>query len=235
MSGVLGIAQQIVLLYPPTQGGPFWQQKVFWACVWVAFVISMFVAWFLKNRELIAERNKHVYPDIRGRLLKVFFDAGMSEKDIETVCWYITLKIQLENHSETPSNITGHSVVVNTHRGSYLAVKVQAEHLAWNPDPELDYAGGEERLMDISLRGNEPLTRGRAESWWFRGRLPSEFVNDDVDKGFEENTKEIIFTLTDGLGRLHQIKSTPPWSRTGKIGKAMPLPVKYTTRYIGRD
>jgi hypothetical protein len=76
MSGLFAVIREVANLYAPTQT-PLWNKSVFWACVWVTFVVSSITAWYLKHRDLIEEKAKNSKPDIQGGIPEVYTDRAM--------------------------------------------------------------------------------------------------------------------------------------------------------------
>jgi hypothetical protein len=185
----------------------------------------MIAAWLIKNQELNTEKAKHTFPIIKGSILKLIIDPGMTETEIwSDLLSFITIKVRLENDSPTPTNITDCYVVVNTNLGSYTPIKEKTKSLYFQPDPRLDTTDAID-LWDIDSRDmDKQLVRGRAETWWFRGRLPPEF-SEELYKEIDERNiqseleriKEVVLWVTDGFGRKHPIKGVPPWDSSGDI------------------
>lgn len=217
MSGTLSVAREAVSLFAD-QPSQFWQRSVFWSCVWIAFVVSMFAWVYQKERELRAEKAKHAYPDIGGKVLKVFVDCGFGERELIGARWYILIKMRLSN-TGADTNIATYALTIETSNSSYLAVEKEIKGLRFYPDPEFDRIGEREEITGIGGREkSKPLITGMAEEWWFRGEMPESLV-----RGLEgqilkaEGFERLIFHITDGYGRPHQIIGARPWNMTGQV------------------
>ncbi|MFN2479860.1 MAG: hypothetical protein ABR554_00045 [Pyrinomonadaceae bacterium] len=223
MTGLLGGIREYIVL-SAAHPDPLWQRSLFWACVWVSCYIALIIAWLQKQGELRAEKRRLEYPDIRGSLVKVFFGV---HKDFDEI-WelnqlVIAVKVRLENHSPVPTNITNCRLDVNTDKGTFTAVKADVAGFTFRPDPRFDSSVNVESLSDISSRdSDEMLVRGRAEYWWFRGKLPVHHSSEeDAGRVSQDDIKEILFWVTDGLGKQHPIRGVRPWNQTGQLLRPM--------------
>ena len=222
MSGVLGIVQQVAVLYPPTRDDPFWQHNVFWLCVWIAFIISMFVALWQKHRELTAEKTKQGYPDIKATALKVIPDFGLTSLEQKDDQFWLAVKYRIVNHSPASASVEKCEIRVVTGTGSeHLVFQFPVGRAQFISEKEVEGLTFSEQLTTIREREEKPLIRGVSEHWWYRGPLPVEFNNElEWGSGAEtalKHIKEIRIFITDGFGTVHESVSRPPWDTLGRI------------------
>lgn len=96
ISGGLGVAQQIVLLYTDNPS-PIWQRQLFWSIVWIAFVLSAIVAWVIEHRKVRAlevEMEKSQFADFVPKILEPRVAVADWHGETNTI---ITLMAEVRN------------------------------------------------------------------------------------------------------------------------------------------
>lgn len=90
MSGILGVTQQIILLYS-LNPNPIWQEKVFWSFVWIAFVLSSIIAWLIEHnkvRSLEARIQESLMPKLSGKILN-YWIQNSAEIDGRIIFFFV--------------------------------------------------------------------------------------------------------------------------------------------------
>jgi hypothetical protein len=89
VSGILGVTQQIILLYS-LNPNPIWQEKVFWSFVWIAFVISSIIAWLIEHkkvRSLETRIQESLTPKLSGRILN-YWIQNSAERNAQIIFFF---------------------------------------------------------------------------------------------------------------------------------------------------
>src|SRR6266404_2780590 len=178
MSGLFSIVREVANLYPPTQSA-LWDKKVFWACVWVTFVVSSLTAWLLKQHELLAEKAKNIEPKLGGRIDCSDHDVGW---DVERfgvdeegemhlkVCF--TLAVTLWNHSAAATTVSGFTLDVlwagREFRADWLPVSNYSVKRGI-PRSDFDQWGYETMSTPLTaFPDNVEITNRNHQSGWLR-------------------------------------------------------------------
>jgi hypothetical protein len=205
MSGSFSIIREVVILFSDNPS-PIWQRNMFWACVWVTFVVSMVTAWYLKNQELIAEKAKNLYPEITGKMLDAFVLVRTTRSSV--LVTFITLWVSLVNTRPTVAAIEKYELTVIVDGKAYPARQISMRDLVVErPEfdkfglPNLD-GGVIEEFEDLEKEKYTPHERGVPFKGWLHFALVEKLVEGSMDC-------RLVLKITDGLGKPHIVEGKP--------------------------
>lgn len=205
MSGILAILREVASLYAPTKD-LFFAKRLFGACAVIAFIISGFIVWFLKNQELIAERAKNEHAEITGKIKEVYFKARYDGL-------HITMLVFLTNHRATVT-IQDFRLRFSADGADYVgqAYDVEDYSIVREEEPRPStFTRREvwEPLSDLRDDNTTPLSRNTHREGWLRFRL--------LKLPYNPEHGQVTLEVIDASDKLHQIKISDPWPQTGRI------------------
>lgn len=131
LTGVLGLIQQIIILYSPNPN-PIWQEKVFSSAIWLGFLVSAFALWLLEYQktykltiELTDERERNrpkIVGEIHEVLTTLFAEDVPKIRTKKVKRMLVVLRVSLTNESMIPTMIANFSLEVRTSSGTCVGM-----------------------------------------------------------------------------------------------------------------
>ena len=196
MSGSFSLIREYIGYYYP-QYDP---KAVFRLLGWTCFFISAVIAWALKQRELLAEKNRNEYPEIVGKIEDAYVDVRTNRASFMTT--FVTLWVSLVNVRPAVATIHNYKLTIKLDDKEYEAKNIPFRDIKLER-PEYDRHGlptyGEGVVEEFTDLGSDkekltPRERGVRFNGWLRFATVEKLV-------FPHEKYKITLTVIDGYDR----------------------------------
>jgi hypothetical protein len=134
MTGLLSLVREIAVTFVDSPN-PLWQKKVFWSCVWIAFVISSIWAWIQEHNKFLAERYKNELPEFKGEILDFQLEPHSSDGMLGDIDMgnidgsVVTVKVYFVNKRKARTTIRGFKLLIEIEGERYFSRYADEEPL----------------------------------------------------------------------------------------------------------
>jgi hypothetical protein len=214
MSGILSLARELYLMYLPPDQAQQIQKSLFWRCVFISFILSAALAWWVEHKALVDEKAKNQKPDIRVRMIAGFLAAWTDVKyNVQgTKHTLVRLKriifhVALENHR--PVATTCEEIQLDLKLGDADYKTNATLQTGGRFLRELD-SGTEYQMCDLDVDHYESLEYAHHDEGW----LVFDFPNLD-----DSHTDAVVtLRVIDGLRGVHVFGPEPMQLKRAKVG-----------------
>jgi hypothetical protein len=205
MSGILSLARELYLMYLPPNQAEQIQKSLFWRCVFISFILSAALAWWVEHKALVDEKAKNLKPDIRVRMIAGFLAAWTDvqynkQRTKHTLAQLkrIIFHVALENHrpvATTCEEIKLELKLGNAYYKTNATLQTGGRFLR-----ELD-SGTEYQMCDLDVDHYESLEYAHHDEGWLVFDVPN----------LDDSHTDAVVTLwvIDGLRGVHVFGPEP--------------------------